>query len=354
MSASTPLVSVVLAVRNEAQSIEEVLGTILDQDYPTDRLEILVVDGESDDGSRERILAFAETHPQVRLIDNPARIAPAAFNLGIVHARGDFLQILGAHTDYASNYISACARPLIDGTADVAGGLMITVPRDDSAVARMIQLALTHPFGVGRNDVRIASGGSRYVDVVAYAMFKREVFEAVGLYDERFVRNQDNEMTARVRHSGRRVYLTVETQCRYRAQRRVRDLLRTTYGNGLYHMATLCVNPSSFRLRYFIPFFFVIALLGSAVGSLFHWTGLPALGLLGGAYTLAALLATAHLIATRGWHGFMFAMPALFALIHFSYGWGTLMGIFRFVLSRRWLKQPASSVTLAPRPEQSA
>jgi glycosyltransferase involved in cell wall biosynthesis len=330
------------------------LGSILDQDYPTDRLEILVVDGESDDDSRERVLAFAETHPQVRLISNPRRIAPAAFNLGIVHARGDFIQILGAHTDYGSNYISACARPLIDGTADVAGGLMITVPRDDSTVAHMIQLALTHPFGVGQNDIRVASGGSRYVDVLGYAMFKRDVFEAVGLYDERFVRNQDNEMYARVRHSGRRVYLTVETECRYRSQRRVRDLLRTTYGNGLYHMATLRANPSSFRLRYFIPFFFVIALLGSAAGALFHWTGLAALALVGGGYTLAALLATAHLIATRGWHGFMFAMPALFGLIHFSYGWGTLMGISRFVLSRRWLKQPSSSVTLAPQTTQSS
>ncbi|MGD8450998.1 MAG: glycosyltransferase family 2 protein [Phycisphaerae bacterium] len=339
-----PLVTIVLAVRNEQRHITQALDTILAQDYPTDRLEILVVDGASEDDSRERILEYARQHPQVRLIDNPQRIAPCAFNLGIANARGSLIQILGAHTVYDANYIRACARPLIDGVAEVSGGLVVSEVGDDSVPARMNQLFLTHPFGVGNNEIRVAAEESRYVPSAAYPMFKREVFERVGLFDERFVRNQDNELNSRVIRAGLRIWLTAETRARYKAQRRFRQLMKLTYGNGLYHVATVRVNPGSFRARYFVPFAFVMALLCSTVLGLFHWVGWLLLALALGAYAVAVVAATVHLAKRRGWRWYLAGMPLLFFAGHLCYGVGTLVGLFKFGLSSRWLQRPACSV----------
>lgn len=342
-----PLVSVVIAVRNEVRTIERVLRSLLEQNYPSDRLEILVVDGRSTDGSRQRVQAFAQTHPQVRLVDNPRRIVSCAFNLGIANARGSLILILGGHTNCDPNYISECAKPLLDGTADVAGGMMVTVAPDSGAVSQLIEMAMTHRFGVGNNDLRLESSSSRYVDIVGYPLIKREVFEDVGLFDERFVRNVDNELYSRIIRSGRKIYLTVETKSYYISQRRIRGLMRRTWVNGQCHIATVCANPASFRLRYFVPFFFVLALLGSAVGSLFHWTGTLLLAAVGGSYLVAALIATVDLMSKRGWRWFMPFMPMFFLLIHGSYGLGTLVGVFRFALWRRWMRRPSTTVTLS-------
>src|SRR5207247_1185158 len=157
------------------------LDSLLANDYPKESLEILVVDGVSDDGTRTVVERYAAMYPFIRLFDNPRRVTPTALNLGITHARGSAIVIIGAHAAYPANYLSELVTWLNRSGADAVGGSCIARPGTDSATARAIAAALSHPFGVGNSHFRTGVAQPRWVDTVPFACYRREVFDRVGL-----------------------------------------------------------------------------------------------------------------------------------------------------------------------------
>jgi len=118
-----PKVTVIVPSRNEAAFIEPCLRSILANDYPRDRTEVLVVDGQSTDGTADVVRRLAQEDPRVRLIENPRRVTPVAFNLGIAASTGDIVCIVGGHTAVAPDFISRSVRVLQEHPdAWVAGG----------------------------------------------------------------------------------------------------------------------------------------------------------------------------------------------------------------------------------------
>ena len=117
---NTPLVSVILPIRNEAPYIARSLGSVLAQDYPAEMLEILVVDGMSDDGTREIVQEIIARHPgrPISLLDNPQRTKPAAFNIGLAHAKGEVIIPVDGHCELPSDYIASCLAKLKESDAD--------------------------------------------------------------------------------------------------------------------------------------------------------------------------------------------------------------------------------------------
>src|SRR5690348_881901 len=144
-----PTVSIILPMRNEEKYIGKCLKSILENDFPQNEIEILVVDGRSQDGSREVVAAIAAQHPQVRIIDNPKGIVPPGLNAAIRVAKGRYIIRMDAHSEYPTHYISACVQELEKGKADVVGGRLITKPGAETLSARAIALLSQHPFGVG-------------------------------------------------------------------------------------------------------------------------------------------------------------------------------------------------------------
>jgi glycosyltransferase involved in cell wall biosynthesis len=344
MTDKPEFVSIVLPCRNEAKFIASCLDSIVANDYPTERLEILVLDGMSDDGTRDIVEKHANRHPFIRLVDNPRRTAPAALNIGIARARGSVIMRMDAHTVYPANYISGLLAWLEKSGADNVGGAWITHPANDSAVAQAIAIALAHPFGVGNAHFRLGVTEPRWVDTVPFGCYRREVFDRIGMFDEELIRNQDDEFNLRLIKRGGRILLVPDVVSHYYARDSLGKLWRMYYQYGYFKPLVARKVGGVLTVRQAIPPAFVGSLLASGLLTL-CW---PAAGwLLGGialAYTGLTVSAAAALSAFRRPK----CGPALcvvFPIVHLSYGLGFLKGIFDFLMLRR---RPTARRTLLP------
>src|SRR5438445_620191 len=199
-------VSFVMPVRNEEEHIRASLQSLVEQSYPTSECEIIVVDGRSSDRTREIIGEIREGNPQVRCLDNPAGIVPTAMNIGIRAARGEVIIRADGHNVYPRDYAANCVKCLLKTGADNVGGPWVTVAADESFSARLVASVLSSPFGVGNSKFR-TSREEGFVDTVPFGAFRREIFDRVGMYNEKLVRNQDNERNARIRKEGGKNYM---------------------------------------------------------------------------------------------------------------------------------------------------
>ena len=319
-AAPVPFVSVVLPIRNEAAHIEACLERLLDQDYPRDRMEILVVDGRSEDGTREIVREVQARHPSadVRLVDNPERIVPPAMNLGIQSARFDIIVRMDGHSVPAGDYVSACVRALQrSGAANVGG---VIEPVGATRFGRAVATATGHRLGAG--DARYRIGGEPGdVDHVAFGSFRREAFAVVGLFDESLVRNQDDEMNMRLRAAGLRVYLDPAIRVQYTPRGTVRGLWSQYFQYGWWRIETMKRHPQSVRWRQLLPPAVTAAFLGAALLAPF-WS-LAAFGLALAALTYGVLVSTVALRVARPQRDAGLVALA-FVVMHFGYGFGFL------------------------------
>lgn len=328
-----PLVSILIPCRNEEAYIAGCLDSILKSDYPQDRLELLVADGMSSDRTREILASYAARHPSVVVLDNPRLTTPAALNAAIRAASGDIVIRMDVHVLYPPDYIGRLVEGLEETGADNVGGVIETVPAEDTPIARAIALGMSHPFGVGNSHFRTGSRLRREVDTVPFGCYRREVFARVGLFDEELIRNQDDEFNFRLIRRGGRVLLLPEVSCRYFARRSLRQLSRMYYQYGYFKPLVARKVGRVMTGRQLVPSMLVVALVGT--GGLGLW--LPAAGaafaLISGIYALFVLGCSA--LGARG-QGFRCGMvlAAVFPVLHFSYGVGFLRGMWDHLLVR--------------------
>ncbi|MCJ7619161.1 MAG: glycosyltransferase family 2 protein, partial [Anaerolineae bacterium] len=261
-----PLVSAIVATRNEEAFIGKCLDSLAAQEYPAALLEVLVVDGRSTDRSREVVSAKQERMPHLRLLDNERRISPAAFNIGIRESGGQVVMIISAHCYLAPDYVSSCVEYLGKTDADCVGGPIETIGETDTA--RAIALAMSSPFGVGDALFRY-SEREQYVDTLAFGAYRREVFDRVGLFDEELVGSEDDEFNYRLRSHGGKLLLTPAIRSFYYGRGSFAALCRQYFRYGLGKVRAVAKHPRLVRLRHFIPALFVASLALSALLSVF-------------------------------------------------------------------------------------
>lgn len=346
MNASArPTISIVLPCRNEERYIAACLDSILATTYPLDRIELLVVDGLSEDRTRAIVETFASRHGAIRLLENRHRITPAALNTGIRAATGEIIMRMDAHVVYPVNYIPRLVEALLSSDADNVGGLIVTLPADPSTMARAIAVGLSHPFGVGNAYFRIGVGAPRWVDSVPFGCFRREVFDRIGLFDEDLVRNQDDEFNLRLIKFGGRILLLPDVVSYYFARRSLMDLTRMYYQYGYYKPLVVRKVDGVMTLRQLVPGIFVLTLAASAALS-------PVLPLLpvtlgvAGAYLAALLGCVVGATRRHGWRCAL-ALAAVFPAVHFSYGFGSLRGAVDHLLQRRRTRRDPAVVPLS-------
>jgi glycosyltransferase involved in cell wall biosynthesis len=303
----------------------------LAQQPPPGGFEILVVDGMSDDGTREILDQLASEDSRVRVIENPKRITPYAMNAGIHAARGRFIAIMGAHNRYAPDYLLESVKLLEETGVDNVGGAMIC----DSHTLLQQAIALAHHS-------RFAVGWARWhdpgyegpADTVFGGVYRREVFDRIGLFDEGLLRNQDDELNLRLTRAGGRIWQSPRIRSWYEPRRSLAALFRQylQYGYWKVHVIRKHRRPAS--IRHLVPGAFVL-LLGflGLMGLWWSSAAIAAAGLLA-VYILACSFAAVASLQKAGWRVVPLLVP-VFVCYHFGYGLGFLRGLLEALLPRR-------------------
>lgn len=333
MGEARPFVSVIMPIRNEADFIARSLGAVLAQDYPADRMEVLIADGMSADDTRAIVQQLAAQHPhlQARLIDNPGRIVPTGFNAALAEARGDVIVRVDGHCEIAPDYVSRCVAHLLEDGVDGVGGPIETI--GTSPLSETIALAMSSGFGVGGSAFRTVKDRAMLVDTIAFPAYTRSAVEIAGPLDEELVRNQDDEYNYRLRKLGFKLLLAPDVRSKYYSRGSLRSLWRQYYQYGFYKVCVLQKHPRQMRLRQFVPPAFVATVLGGVLLSPFSRIVRGLWGLTASAYAMANLYASWR-IARKTAHEHLWRLPVVFSILHFGYGLGFLHGLIHF--RNRW------------------
>jgi len=328
-SSSFPIVSFIVVARNADKYLPDLFSDILAQDYPKDNLELLLVDSCSQDKSKEIMEEFAADHPNlmVKVLNNQGKILASGWNVALAEARGDIILRVDAHSRIPDDFLSSNVRRILAGEQIVGGPVISKSPR--GLWGNLLSLAEKSKFGGGVAAFRNL-GPSRYIDTLAYAAYHRKVFEAVGGYDERLVRSEDNEIHYRMKQAGFKFFFDPAIRSFHIPRSSLGGLLKQKYGNGLWIGLTMGIQPRCFVMRHFTPAIFVgAAILAFILGV--GWSFWPPLVLLGTLYGLAAFVFTvvAMTQAPSKVKPFCIFLPAIFLLMHLTYGVGTLIGLMR-------------------------
>jgi glycosyltransferase involved in cell wall biosynthesis len=327
VEAKLPMVSVIIPCHNEVDFIENTVRSILGNDYPTELVEILVVDGMSDDGTRDIVERLVAEHPQVKLLDNPQQIVPLALNKGIRESRGDILILAGCHCKYSSDYISSCVEVLQRTGASYVGGYMETLPGNETLTAKSIALATSSRFGVGTK-FRTGMNKEQEADAAPFGAFRKEIIDTVGTYHPLLVRNQDMEFCSRVRKAGFKIIISPKIKPIYYNRDTFQGLRRQAFANGLWNAYTLWIVGGGLRTRHFIPGGFVLgsillAILGISVDS----RAIRVFWIYLGLYLLTGILESFRIALRQKKLWLIPLISITFVQLHFCYGFGTLLGL---------------------------
>jgi glycosyltransferase involved in cell wall biosynthesis len=333
VSGSLPLVTVVVPARNEERAIRTCLRTLLEQDYPRDRLEILVVDGASEDETRAIVAkAAAGTDVPIRLIENPRRTTPAALNRAIEAARGEFLVRVDGHSAPEPSYVRRVVEGNLEFRADLVGGWVEAI--GTTPVGRAVAAALRSPFAMGYAVSWRPPAAAREVVSVPCGSYRLEALRRIGGFDEQQAANQDYEANYRLRREGGRVMLIPTVRLRYLTRPTLRSLARQFLRYGFYKARTMLKHPDSIRPRHVVPpaaMTLVTVLLALA------WFAAPArvaLAALAAAYVIAVLAAST--VIGRGLGRNAFLLPLVFATMHTSWAAGNVAGLVRWLPTAPW------------------
>lgn len=328
------LVSVLMPVWNEAPSIEAAVRSVLQQDWPSRALELLVIDGGSTDGTREKLAQLAAQDPRLHVLHNPQRSIPAALNLGLKTARGPLLARLDGHGSWPPHYLRECVAHLdaIPGLVMV-GGAWDCVGRGwlGAAIAR----AVSSPWGVGNARYRTLPKHAppQRVDSVPFWVTRRETFQKVGLFHEGFPCHEDYEFNYRLRRAGGIVLLLPWLRAQYQVRPTLPRLTRQYARYGHWKGRFLATAPRSLQPRHAVPPLWMATGMGSMLGAAFHpaWVR-PALGWWT-LYTLGLACATWKLSRPPREHAWSICstlmLPLVLFLLHASWGLGVWSGLLR-------------------------
>jgi succinoglycan biosynthesis protein ExoA len=347
-ASSERTVSVIVPCRNERHFIEAFCRSVAAQAIPDGwTLEVLIADGMSDDGTRERLAAWCMQDARFVMIDNPGRIVSCGLNQCIARALGAFIVRLDVHTVYADDYIAQCLATWQRTGADNVGGPWKaqgsegpqgTVQR---AVAAAFQSRLVAGGALSRD---LAHEGE--VDTVYLGAWPRQTFERFGGFDETLVRNQDDEHNLRIHKGGGRIWQSAGIRSTYFPRASKVDVFRQYRQYGYWKPFVMKKHGQAAALRHLIPGLFVAALLmllaltvlgsaavamlpaGHALRDILNWATLIGAGMLLGLTLLygGAVLFISLRIAREKGRDLLWHLPDVIAAYHFGYGIGSLRG----------------------------
>lgn len=257
------IISIIIPVRNEENYIKECIESILNFDYPKELLEVIFVDGDSNDRTIDIIKLYQKDYYFIKILKNNRRIVPISMNMGIVEASGDYVCRLDAHAKYPVNYISKLLEWSQKLNADNVGVVCETNIKSQTNVAKSIKFVMSDKFGIGNSLFRIGIKEALEVDTVPFGFFKKSVFEKIGLYNERLVRTQDLELNKRLKNNNGEIYLIPDIKCTYYPRENYNSFFRNRFETGRWVILSAYFTNSmkSISIRHIVPLIFCLILI---------------------------------------------------------------------------------------------
>lgn len=322
------VVSFCVIAYNAEFTLPRLFSDLEKQTYPHELMEIVLVDSMSTDRTRQIMQDFldkATGFHRVVILQNPKKTLPCGWNVALKELTGDVVLRVDAHTLIPQDFVAknmAC----IEKGEKICGGRVISLQKEHTLWGDMLLEAENSMFGGGYAVFR-RSKRAQYTTTLAFASYRKEVFNKVGYYNESLARTEDNEMHYRMRQAGFKFYLNPEIISYRYARSSFGKLLKQKYLNGYWIGLTLGVCPKCFSLFHFAPLALVLAIIVSFMLLLVGHT-LPIVLLLS-IYIGCTLLMTMLSIIRNKFNLYYFLLPVVFMSLHFSYGIGTLIGILK-------------------------
>lgn len=319
-------VSVVIPCRNEEKAIAQTVRAILASEHKN--LEVLVVDGMSTDATRAIVQGIIDEDPRVKIVDNPRQLTPFAFNLGIKHSTGEFVQIVGSRNVLEPLYIPLLIQALNDNprVGCVGGDYQHVYDTEDG---RAIARAMESKFGVGGGNYRTMTSNA-YVDTVGIPMYRRSIFSELGLFDETLTRNQDDEYNFRLRQKGWQILYVHDAKATYLVRASLKKAFKQYQQYGYFKVYVNQKHKAVTTARQLVPAAF-LAFWAVAVPGLFVRPGLfvPLTFWVAFAYITGGLILSGQnlTIFER-----LQVLRACF-ILHIAYGAGYWVGIWDFIIN---------------------
>lgn len=335
-------IAIVIPCRNEKANIAECLHAIyacaLPQGYS---IVVNVVDGMSDDGTRELLNELQNMFPDLHVIDNTMKLTPFAFNLGI-HAvpDADFYQIVGARHILSENYLIECVNTLLSNPEIwCVGGKIINEYMN--VQGELIAKVMSTSLGMGLGNFRTLSN-SGFTDTVTSPMYPKHVFEKIGYFDEDLIRNQDDDYNFRVAKAGGKIYFNADISLKYYVRGNVSQLAKQFKQYGYWKVFVNKKHATFTTWRQLVPPLFVLYLLFIPFAFLIHsWIGA---GMIVPFILYLLLVSVESLRISKSFTTYPIVW-IIFPILHVSYGWGYLQGIFRFIILNKAPKESAKTLS---------
>lgn len=321
-----PFVSVIVPVRNEGTKINQCLDSIITQDYPSEKIEVLIVDGMSTDKTRYIVNKYINCYSNFKLINNKKIIAPSALNIGLKNAKGDIIIRVDGHCYIKEDFISKSIYYSMNIKTECVGGRIISINKN--FVGNAIALAMSSAFGVGNATFRYSTKEC-FTDTVAFGAYKKEVFDNIGYFDEELVRCQDDEFNYRLRKYGGKIFFTPKIISFYYPRADLIKLWKQYNGYGFWKIRVMQKHPKMMQIRQFVPFLFVCSILFSLTASFIFQPFIYLTAIIGGSYFILGLLFSFKISIKKGIK-YVCLLPVIFAILHLSYGLGFLCGLLKF------------------------
>lgn len=321
-------VSIIIPCYNERATICLLLEALYTQTYPRLAMEVVIADGNSTDGTQQVIAEWQQDHPElnVRVVENPKRIIPAALNQAIVASTGEIIVRMDAHSKPDQEYVVHVVTALEEGQAENVGGLWDIRPGSDHWIARSIAAAAGHPIGVGDARYRYSTKAA-FVDTVPFGAFYRKLLDQIGMFDETLLTNEDYEFNARIRQTGGRIWFDPKIRSVYYSRKNLSALVRQYWRYGYWKRKMLRRYPETIRWRQALPPLFVATSVILVFLALFwaaaQWTLLAIIGV----YSIVLLLAGLQLAMRHKDFALLVGVPLAIICMHYAWGAGFIYGL---------------------------
>lgn len=326
--------SFIIVAYNAGILLDNSLESLINQDYPHNEIEVILVDGISSDDTKKKMLDFQKESKgfgRVVVKDNPGKYLACGWNVALKEATGEIILRVDAHTKFPKDFVRNNI-DCIESGKDICGGKVISILEDNSSLNRVLLESENSMFGGGFTFFRRGQE-CKYTSTLAFASYRKSVFDSVGAYNENLVRTEDNEMHYRMKEKGYKFFFNPNIFSYRYCRSNFKTLMRQKFLNGYWVGLTMGVAPKAFSVFYLVPLCFVLGLLITValcfVTPLFLEIALAA-------YGVVLLLSLITAIKNNGFYPAILLLPFIIFALHIVYGVGTIKGL---LCMPRWRKE---------------